>query len=66
MDVRYPKVRVRLSGEDGNAFFIVGRVRAALRKAGVDADTVEQFTNEATSGDYDHVIQTAMKWVDVS
>jgi hypothetical protein len=28
VDVRYPDVRVRLVGTDGNAFAVLGRVRA--------------------------------------
>ena len=62
---KYPHVEVQLSDRDGNAFSIIGRVRLALRRAGVDADEVEAFSQEAMSGDYDHVIQTCMKWVEV-
>jgi hypothetical protein len=66
MDVKYPNVKVQLVGQDGNAFFIIGRVAQALRRAKVPADEVKQFTDEATSGDYDNVLQTAMRWVDVA
>jgi hypothetical protein len=31
----------------------------------VDADELAAFTTEATSGDYDHLLQTVMRWVDV-
>ena len=60
---RYPDVHVQLSGEDGNAFFIIGRVRKALRQAGVSQAECDQFSNEAMSGDYDNVLQTCMRWV---
>jgi hypothetical protein len=63
MDVKYPEVEVQLSGEDGNAFFIIGRVRAALRRAGISKDEIDTFSQEAMWGDYDNVLQTAMKWV---
>jgi len=63
MEVKYPNVNVKLVGEDGNAFFIIARVRRALQRAGVVADEVEEFTADAKSGDYDHVLQTCMKWV---
>ena len=66
MATKYPDIQVQLSGEDGNAFAIIGRVRKALRRADVANDEIDAFTAEATSGDYDHVIQTAMAWVDVS
>jgi hypothetical protein len=64
--MRYPDIKVRLTGEDGNAFMIVGRVAGALRKGGVPRDEVEEFKTEALSGDYNHVIQTATDWVEVS
>ena len=65
-DVRYPDVEVQLSGEDGNAFAILGRVRSALRRAGVDNTEIEAFFTEAMSGDYNHLLQTCMCWVNVS
>jgi hypothetical protein len=61
---RYPQVEVQLSGEDGNAFAILGRTAAALRHAGVPHEQVDAFFAEATSGDYDHLLQTTMAWVD--
>lgn len=61
---KYPDVFVELTGEDGNAFLILGRVQKALRKAGVDKAEVAEFMAEATSGDYDHLLQTVVKWVD--
>ena len=33
---RYPEVKVKLVGEDGNAYAIMGRVEAALKQAGVE------------------------------
>lgn len=65
MDIRYPDITVRLTGEDGNAFAILGKVQRALRKGNVDQATIAEFMDEATGGDYDHLLQTAMKWVDV-
>ncbi len=55
---------VQLSGSDGNAFTIIGKVGSALRRSG-HADKVDQFMKEAMSGDYDNVIATAMKYVEV-
>lgn len=62
---RYPDVTVQLSGDDGNAMFIIGKVARALRRAGAPAEDVAEFTTEATSGDYDNVLATAMRWVEV-
>lgn len=64
--VRYPDVEVQLSGGDGNAFFITGRTQMAMRRAGVSDEEIGKYADEATSGDYDNVIQTTMRWVDVS
>lgn len=58
-------IELNLSGINGNVFSIIGAAHKALRKAG-KADLFEQFEREATSGDYDHVIQTCMKWFEVS
>ena len=64
-EVKYPDVEVQLTGTDGNAFSILGKVSAALRCAG-HRDAAEEFVKEATSGDYDNLLATAMKYVEVS
>lgn len=63
---RFPNVEVQLSGEDGNAFFMIGRTIAALRKGGATTAEVNEFQKEAMSGDYDNVLQTIMRWVEVA
>jgi len=65
MDIKYPNVKVKLTGTDGNAFAIMGKVSQALRKADVSKEERDAFFAEATAGDYDHALQTCMKWVDV-
>jgi len=57
-------VKVKLVGKDGNAFAILGRVSKALRKAGYP-DLAKEFLEEAMSGDYNHLLQTCMKYVEV-
>ena len=64
-NVRYPNVTVPLVGEDGNAFAILGRVQRALRKAGVPKEEIDAFIKEAMSGDYDALLATVMRWVEV-
>lgn len=61
--VKYPEVNIRLVGEDGNAFAIIGRVSQALRRAGVSEDERKAFHAEATAGDYDNLLRTVMAWV---
>jgi hypothetical protein len=65
MDVKHPEVEVQLVGGDGNAFAILGRVRREMRRAGVPKSEIDEFVNEATSGDYDHLLRTCMEWVNV-
>ena len=60
---KYPKVSVKLVGEDRNAFAILGRVLVAMRRAGVPEEQRNEFIAEATSGDYDHLLQTVMEYV---
>lgn len=62
---KYPEVTVQLSGQDGNAFAILGAVSNALKRAGVDKAERDAFFAEATAGDYDALIRTAMRWVNV-
>lgn len=66
METKYPEIEVELLGEDGNAFAILGTVRRALRRAGVSEEERAAFMAEATSGDYDHLLQTVMAWVEVT
>lgn len=52
------KPRVKLVGEDGNAFAIIGRCCAAARKAKWTPDRIKEFTDKAKSGDYANLIAT--------
>lgn len=61
---KFPQVKVQLVGQDGNAFFILGRCAQAARRAGVSQQDIEQFQNDATSGDYDHLLRTCMDYFD--
>ncbi len=65
MTPRYPQVKVRLIGRDGNAFAILGRVLHAMRRAkpAVPEAEIARFLNQATKGDYDHLLQTVLEWV---
>ena len=59
------KPTVKLIGEDGNAFSIMGRVKKALKQAGADQEYIDKYLGEATSGDYDYLLSVSMKYVDV-
>ncbi len=62
---KYPQVEVNLVGEDGNDILILGRVARAMRRAKVPQADIDLFYTEATAGDYDHLLQTCMRWVTV-
>lgn len=66
MEPKYPDIEVQLSGEDGNAMFIMGRVSKALKRGGAPKEDVDAFYKEAMSGDYDNVLRTCMKYVQVA
>ena len=59
------KPTVKLTGRDGNAFSIMGRVKQALRCKGADREYIEKYLKEATAGDYDHLLSVSMEYVDV-
>lgn len=67
-------IPVQLTGQDGNAFMVLGLCQRAFRKAyraaEHDAATTqaewELVKGEMTSGDYDHLLSTAMQYFEVS
>lgn len=63
---KYPQVKVRLVGEDGNAFAILGKVLGAMRRAGLTLEQRTEYQMEAMAGNYDHLLATTMKYVEVS
>ena len=65
MEPRYPYVTAELVGRDGNAFAILGRVVQALSESGVPHEEIRRFVEEAQAGDYGHLLQTVIKWVEV-
>ena len=63
IQVKYPDIEVELVGQDGNAFYILGRVQKEMTRNGVPADEIKRFTKEAMSGDYDNLLRTVTEWV---
>ena len=64
LELHYPEIRVKLVGTDSNPHSVLARVRHALRINHVPEEEVEAFLLEAKSRDYDHLLTTAMRWVD--
>jgi hypothetical protein len=51
---------------NGNAFAILGACSKAMKSAGVYADEWADFSAEAKSGDYDHLLATVAKRFDIT
>lgn len=57
---------VTLTGQDGNAYFLMGRVQAALRRAGASDDAIRDFVQEASeTGDMGDLLHCVEQWVNV-
>lgn len=66
-DVKYPEISINLdlSGPEGNAFYILGKVCSELKAINVDSETEDEYTRQAISGTYNELIQTTSNWVNV-
>jgi len=60
------KPHLALVGLDGNSFSILGRAKKVAKKAGWSWEEIDKFINEATRGNYDHLLATVMDYFDVS
>jgi hypothetical protein len=58
--------KLRLTGQDGNVFSILGRANKKARAAKWTDAQWEAFRKLACCADYDHALQTCMKYFDVS
>ena len=64
--ISYPSVHVKMVGEDGNIFAIIGRVNKALREAGISKAEREQFMDDITqASDYSDALGRITHWVTV-
>lgn len=66
MTPKFEYIEVELTGTDGNAFAIMGKVKNALRKNKVSQADIDEYLAEAMSGDYDNLLVVTMKTVNVS
>lgn len=65
MTPKFEHIEVELTGTDGNSFAIMGKVKNALRKNKVSQADIEEYLEEAMSGDYDNLLVVTMKTVTV-
>ena len=59
---KYPNIKIKLVGCDGNAFSILGRCFAAIRSSGLSKTELDEFKKQATSGDYNNLLSTCLEW----
>ena len=62
----HQEIKINLEGVDGNTYSILGVVGRAMRRGDVSQSDIDTFFQEAKSGDYNHLLQTVMRTVDVS
>ena len=60
------KPEVQFTGNDGNAMSIMANCSRELRRAGNSSEIVDAYMKESMSGNYDHVLQTAMAYCEVN
>lgn len=54
-----------LTGDDGNAFFVLGKAIKLLKRSKYSEEEIAEFKKEATSGDYDNLLRVCMDWFEV-
>jgi hypothetical protein len=62
-NVKFPNVKVKLIGEDGNAIAIMARVTRAMRKANCPAEDIKAYTEACMSSDYNNLLRVTMQTV---
>lgn len=60
------KPELKLIGEDGNVFFILGKALRAAKQAGWDKEKVEEFKKKATSSDYNNLLCVCQNYFEIS
>ena len=59
------RLEVTLVGKSGNAFAILGACQKVAQREWTPEEW-EKFRIKATSGNYDHLLQTVMEYFDVN
>lgn len=60
-----PTVNLDLVGIDGNAMVILASFSRQAKKCGWTKEEIKEVVREAKSGDYDHLLQTIIKHIDL-
>ena len=62
MTAKHPEISVKIDVA-GNDFRIIDHVIKAMRRAGIPADEIEKFCDEAMSGDDRELLRICGRWV---
>ncbi len=62
---KHKHITVKLLGQSGNAFAIVGKVIAAMKAAECSEDEISAYRKSATASDYDNLLRVTMDTVNV-
>ena len=60
--MEHEKIYLNLVGQDGNAFNVLGQLRAAAKRAGWDKSEIDSVVKRATAGDYDNLLATILEY----
>lgn len=60
------KPKLKITGTDGNAFALIGKVRQAGKKAGFSQEKISEIQNKMMAGDYDNLLNTISDYFEVS
>lgn len=62
---KYDNITVRLLGQDGSSFSIIGICRREMKRAKCSQDDIDMFIDEAMSGDYNDLLNTCADYFNV-
>lgn len=62
---QFPSVVINISGPDGNAFMIIGKIKRVFREAGLSNEEFRKAREDMMSGDYEHLLEVARRYVTI-
>jgi hypothetical protein len=54
---------IDLLGPEGNAFVVLAKMRRVLESAGASKNDIDDFMEDATTNNYDHLLEVCREWV---
>lgn len=57
--------KYRLVGVNGNAYCVMGYVQTAMREVGMSKEEMKKYSQNAMSGDYNHLLSVSIDMIDV-